>query len=270
MRKRLHKKNKFYDFRKAMALEIQQNKRSFIVYNILRLLVIVTMVRMFIMQNYESFFLCILTLVLLSIPTALQIYFKVKISSTLEIITMCFIFAAEILGEVNSYYIRIPCWDTMLHTLNGFLCAAVGFSLVMLLNSNQKLVFELSPFYICLVSFCFSMTIGVLWEFFEFAMDMIFHLDMQKDTVVTTISSVMLNPDGMQIPTAISGITSTSVNGQELPVNGYLDIGLIDTMEDLFVNLIGAAVFSAIGFLALKGNEREKKFVMHFTMQKKR
>lgn len=104
----------------------------------------------------------------------------------LEITILCFIFAAEILGEVNAFYVLIPGWDTILHTLNGFLAAAVGFSLVMILNDNEGLTFDLSPFFLALTAFCFSMTIGVLWEFFEFAMDCFFHTDMQKDTVIHT------------------------------------------------------------------------------------
>ncbi len=80
------------------------------------------------------------------------------------------------------------------------------------------------------------MTIGVLWEFFEFGMDRLFHMDMQKDTI--TISSVMLDPTNRNIPITIDNITSVAVNGQDLGFSGYLDIGLYDTMEDLFVNFI--------------------------------
>ena len=96
------------------------------------------------------------------------------------------------------------------------------------------------------------MTIGVLWEFFEFSMDRLFHMDMQKDTIVHTISSVMLDPTNSNIPITIDGITSVAVNGQDLGFSGYLDIGLYDTMEDLFVNFIGATVFSVIGYFYLK------------------
>ena len=80
-------------------------------------------------------------------------------------------------------------WDTVLHTLNGFLMAAIGFALVDILNRNKKISFQLSPAFLAVVAFCFSMTIGVIWEFFEFGMDQIFHLDMQKDTIVNTIYS---------------------------------------------------------------------------------
>lgn len=106
--------------------------------------------------------------------------------------------------------------------------------------------------YVSLVAFCFSMTIGVLWEFFEFSMDRLFLMDMQKDTIIHSITSVMLDPSNMNIPVTIGDITSVAVNGQELGFGGYLDIGLYDTMEDLFVNFIGALVFSFIGYFYIK------------------
>ena len=96
---------------------------------------------------------------------------------------LLFIFSAEILGEISSFYVLFPFWDTTLHTLNGFLAAAIGFSLVDLLNRSDRVKFDLSPLFLSITAFCFSMTIGVLWEFFEFAMDQFFALDMQKDTI---------------------------------------------------------------------------------------
>ena len=149
----------------------------------------------------------------------------------------------------------------MLHTLNGFLCAAIGFSLLDILNRNEKLAFTLSPVYLAVVAFCFSMTIGVLWEFFECAMDQLFLLDMQKDTVVRSISSVMLDPTGGNNPVAIRDIADVIVvtgAGEEiaLGLGGYLDIGILDTMKDLFVNFIGAVVFSFIGYFYVKNRGR--------------
>ena len=82
---------------------------------------------------------------------------------------LLFIFSAEILGEISSFYVLFPFWDTTLHTLNGFLAAAIGFSLVDLLNRSDRVKFDLSPLFLSITAFCFSMTIGVLWEFFEFA-----------------------------------------------------------------------------------------------------
>jgi hypothetical protein len=119
--------------------------------------------------------------VLFLVPAFFQKNFGIELPTTLEIIIMLFIFAAEILGELGAYYVKVPIWDTMLHTANGFLCAAVGFSLVDLLNRNNRFKFHLSPLYLSIVAFCFSMTVGIMWEFFEFSVDRYLLKDMQKD-----------------------------------------------------------------------------------------
>ena len=242
---------------------IRRQPVVFAVYLVLRLIVLASLVSAILRQEYESAFVCVLVLFLFMLPFFIQKNFGICLPSTLEIIILLFIFAAEILGELQSYFIQYPYWDTMLHTTNGFLCAAVGFSLIDILNRDAKIKFTLSPVYVALAAFCFSMTIGVLWEFFEFGMDRLFHMDMQKDTIVHTISSVMLDPTNSNIPITIDGITSVAVNGRDLGFTGYLDIGLYDTKEDLFVNFIGATVFSVIGYFYLK-HRGEGKFAKAF------
>ena len=242
---------------------IRRQPVVFAVYLVLRLIVLASLVSAILRQEYESAFVCVLVLFLFMLPFFIQKNFGIRLPSTLEIIILLFIFAAEILGELQSYFIQYPYWDTMLHTTNGFLCAAVGFSLIDILNRDAKIKFTLSPVYVALAAFCFSMTIGVLWEFFEFGMDRLFHMDMQKDTIVHTISSVMLDPTNSNIPITIDGITSVAVNGRDLGFTGYLDIGLYDTMEDLFVNFLGATVFSVIGYFYLK-HRGEGKFAKAF------
>ena len=208
-------------------------------------------------------FLCVLTLLLLMVPSFVQINLKIELPTTLEIIILLFIFSAEILGEIGAYYIKYPFWDTVLHTLNGFLAAAIGFSMVDILNRNERFSFQLSPAFMAIVAFSFSMTIGVIWEFFECGMDLFFGMDMQKDTILHTINSVMPDPAGGNHPTAITGIQEVMINGQPLGLGGYLDIGLFDTMKDLFVNFIGAVVFSVFGFFYVK-NRGKGKFVGRF------
>lgn len=248
----------------ALDMELREHKSSFAVYIILRAFVILAFVRQVLNGNYENAFLCILTLILLVMPSLVQLKLKVELPTTLEIILLLFIFAAEILGEIHAFYIKIESWDTILHTMNGFLMAAIGFALVDLLNREEKMTFQLSPMFMAVVAFCFSMTIGVLWEFFEFAMDYFFMLDMQKDTIVTNISSVMLDPTGGNTPTKWMDIQDVAINGKSLGLGGYLDIGIIDTMKDLIVNFIGAIVFSVIGYFYVKskGNGKfAKKFI---------
>lgn len=250
----------FFDGLKA---HIKQHKSAFVVYAVLRAIVILTLIRSVFRQDYQSVFYCSLTLILFFIPAFMEKNFGIVLPNTLEIFILCFVFAAEILGELNRYYLTVPHWDTMLHTLNGFLCAAFGFCLVDILTRNKHLKFTLSPIYMAIVAFCFSMTIGVLWEFFEFFMDCFFLSDMQKDTVISTISSVMLHPEGQNTAVIVKGIESTAVNGELLPVSGYLDIGLFDTMKDLIVNFIGAAIFSTIGYFYVK-TRGKGKLARHF------
>lgn len=256
-------------FRKAMDKEIKEHRNSYIVFSVLRLLVLVAMVRQMMLGNYEGLFFCILTLLLLYIPSWVQVQFHVELPPPLEITILCFIFAAEILGEVNAFYVLIPGWDTILHTLNGFLAAAVGFSLVMILNDNDRLTFDLSPFFLTLTAFCFSMTIGVLWEFFEFAMDYLFHTDMQKDTVIHSIHTVSLDTSRSNKVVSLAQIASVQVNGQELGVGGYLDIGIIDTMKDLLVNFVGALVFSIAGYFYARSKGQTKSAAINFVPCKK-
>ena len=226
------------------------------VYIVLRLLVILVMVAQFFNGNFENVFLCILTLILFLLPTIFEKSLQIDLPNALEIIILLFIFAAEILGEIRAFYTTFAYWDTMLPTINGFLCAAIGFSLVDMCNRHKRVSLSLSPVYMAIVAFCFSMTIGVLWEFFECTMDQFFLLDMQKDTVVNVISSVNLDPTGGNTPVAIKGITDVIVvcGDEQIPlgVGGYLDIGILDTMKDLWVNFIGAVVFSILGYFYVK------------------
>lgn len=237
---------------------IRRQPTVFAVYTVLRLIVLATLVSSIIRGEYESAFICLLVLGLFVLPFFIQQNFGIELPSTLEIIILLFIFASEILGELKCYFITYPHWDSMLHTTTGFLCAATGFALIDILNRNSKIKFQLSPIYVAVAAFCFSMTVGVLWEFFEFGMDRLFMMDMQKDTVVNAITSVMLDPTNSNIPVTIDGITSVTINGQELGLGGYLDIGLYDTMGDLFVNFIGAAVFSTIGYFYIKQRGKGK------------
>ena len=238
--------------RPSLHAAIRKKPAVFAVYIILRLLVILTLAASILRHDYESAFTCLLVLVLFMLPFFVQQNFGIELPTALEILILLFIFASEILGELQSYFITYPHWDTLLHTTNGFLCAAFGFSFIDILNRDSRLKFSLSPVYVAAAAFCFSMTIGVLWEFFEFAMDRFFLMDMQKDTVIHTISSVLLNEQHRNVPVIIRQIRSVSVNGTALALDGYLDIGLYDTMEDLFVNFIGASVFSVIGYFYLK------------------
>ena len=242
----------------------RREKRSVtMVYILLRTSVVLVMLAQIFNRNFENVFLCVLTLLLFMMPSLMERKLDIALPNTLEIIILLFIYAAEIMGEIGAYYVNYPYWDTVLHTLNGFLCAAIGFSLLDILNRHSEARFHLSPLYLAIVAFCFSMTVGVIWEFFECTMDQLFFLDMQKDTVVSAIGSVMLDPTGGNTPVVLKDITDVIIvqaDGTQtaLGLGGYLDIGLLDTMEDLFVNFIGALTFSIIGYFYVRSRGKGK------------
>lgn len=242
---------------RQLRQELRSKRMVATVYFALRASVILTLIAQIFNRNYENVFLCVLTLILFTLPTLLERRLNIALPDTLEIIILLFIYSAEILGEIQAYYTTYPYWDTILHTMNGFLCAAIGFSLIDILNRNDRFSLSLSPLYLAIFAFCFSMTVGVLWEFFECTMDQFFLLDMQKDAVVHSIATVMLDPTGGNKPQILRDITDVIVvqgdgTMTSLGLGGYLDIGLLDTMEDLFVNFIGAVVFSVIGFFYVR------------------
>lgn len=266
-------KKKIKSFRKDLIEGTNTHGKSVIrVYFILRFLVILCMVLEFLRGDLNNAFLCLLSLIMFLMPFFIEKKLKIDLPNTLEIIVLLFIFSAEILGEINNFYQVIPHWDTILHTLNGFLCGAVGFSLVDILNTNSKSV-NLSPIFVCLVSFSFSMTIGVVWEFFEYTADNSFiSTDMQKDKYIDTINTVITDETKTNTVIKYKDIEYSILydkDGKEIAkINNYIDIGLHDTMKDLGVNFIGALVFSIFGYLYIL-NRDKYNFIDHFLLKRR-
>lgn len=245
--------------KRKLISESKHKKRDLSVYIIIRTLVILTLIIQIIHRSWESVFICGLTLILLLIPSIVEKKLNIELPKLLESIILIFIFSAEILGEIQNFYGIIPYWDTILHTINGFIMAGVGFSLIDILNERKVFSIELTPIFVAIVAFSFSMMIGVMWEFFEYTSDQILWTDMQKDRIVTSVSSVKLNEKNENKPVIIKNIEKTTIkgeiNGQKEEVvveGGLLDIGLIDTMKDLEVNFLGAIVFSILGYIYIK------------------
>lgn len=234
----------------------EKSKVSLIVYSILRILVIVCMIRELSHGNIENAILCIISLLLFLLPAIAEKTFKIKLPVILEVIILLFIFSAEILVTINDFYGKFEIFDDILHTLNGFLCASVGFSLVYLLNENV-VSFKLSPIFVSLVAFCFSMTIGVIWEFYEYGMDRLGH-DTQNDKYLYELNTTYLEQGKVNIDNIDHTIIYDKDNNQLLVIDGYLDIGLHDTMHDLIVNFIGAIVFCIFGYLYLLNKKKYK------------
>lgn len=259
--------------RKALLRKRKEEPAAFWTYVVLRFIVILILIRCILRGDIESTFVCVLVLVIYLLPQFVENKLNIDIPTALEVIIFVFVFAAEILGELQSYFIKYSNWDTILHTSSGFLCAAVGFSLVDLLNRSDNVKVQLSPGYLAITAFCFSMTIGILWEFIELSADKLFLLDMQKDTIVNQISSVSLDPTNSNIPITVKDIQDvilvTGSGEVPLGLGGFLDIGLYDTMEDLFVNFIGAVVFSVVAFFECKSEKRPLTTALTLKRKKK-
>lgn len=245
----------------SRAKETMRRKRAeqpvvFVLYFVLRALVLVTLVRSAFLGHYEHMMLCVLTLVLLLVPSLIEHTLDIELPDLLESIILLFIFAAEILGEIDAFYIRIPFWDTILHTTWGFLCAGIGFALFDILNRSDSSKIKLTPLYMAVSAVAFSMCIGACWEIFEYLADSFIGVDMQKDTLVQTINTVWLDPTNSNVTIPVRDIVSTQItlaSGEVIQIpGGYLDIGIHDSMADLIVNLIGALVFAVIGFAYIK------------------
>lgn len=245
----------------SRAKETMRSKRAeqpvvFVLYFVLRALVLVTLVRSAFLGHYEHMMLCVLTLVLLLVSSLIEHTLDIELPDLLESIILLFIFAAEILGEIDAFYIRIPFWDTILHTTWGFLCAGIGFALFDILNRSDSSKIKLTPLYMAVSAVAFSMCIGACWEIFEYLADSFIGVDMQKDTLVQTINTVWLDPTNSNVTIPVRDIVSTQItlaSGEVIQIpGGYLDIGIHDSMADLIVNLIGALVFAVIGFAYVK------------------
>ena len=230
------------------------------VYYALRLLITLEIIRAIAVGHPYSVFVCVLVLILLLMPSILEHQLRIELPSLLEIIVLCFAFAAEILGEIESFYIIFPWWDTMLHTLWGFLCAGIGFAAVDVLNRSEATRIKLTPAYMAFAAFTFSMTIAACWEVFEYAMDNLFGFDMQKDTLVTAFGTVWLDPEQANNVIRVDDIVQTQItlaSGEVVTIEGgYLDIGIHDTVGDMIVNLVGALVFSVLGYAYVKTRDK--------------
>lgn len=260
---------------KSLKRSAKEERGVFVLYLAVRIVVVAVLARSLFTGRFDYALLCGLTIVLLLVPDFLERKLSIEIPGVLEGIIVLFIFAAEILGEIGAFYVIVPFWDTMLHTLWGFLAAGIGFAMVDILNRSESSRLNLTPLYMATAAFCFSMTVGAVWELFEFAMDSFFGFDMQKDTLVNQVSTVFLDPTNTNTVIHVKDVAQTAIttgSGHTVLVDGgYLDLGIVDTMEDLLVNMIGAAVFSAIGFAYVKNRKEDRRsFASNFIPKLKR
>ena len=175
-----------------------------------------------------------------------------------------YLFFTQILGEVCHFYQIVPHWDSLVHFLNGFLSSSIGFSLIMLLNS-RKIVFKLSHTFIIL-------TIGLTWEMLEYSADSILKLDSQNDHYINEINTIVLDPknegDIISIKNIGYIILYDKDNNKLIKLDGYLDIGIHDTMKDLIMNTLGTIIFIIFEYLYIV-NTKKYCFMEIFIIKRK-
>lgn len=172
---------------------------------------------------------CVAGIVVMMLPSIIERRWSIPIPNFIYVLYYIFLYCAVFLGEVLSFYYRIPHWDTILHVFSGAMLGALGFILVSLLNDNEKIHVQLSPFFIALFAFCFALAAGAVWEIYEFTVDSIMQLNMQK--YMTEAGEVLV--------------------GRE---------ALLDTMEDIISDALAALGVAVLGYISLK-KERAKQQV---------
>lgn len=160
--------------------EVRTQKINMAITNITRILLALIIVRGILVKDYNQLFIAFITIALTYYPSILEKRFGVYLPSSMQIIITLFIFGAQYLGEIRNFYRIFPWWDTALHTTSGVILGVIGFMFVYLLNEKYGKKVKLSPFFVVMFAFCFAVTMGVFWEFFEYGMDRIFGTNMQK------------------------------------------------------------------------------------------
>lgn len=164
---------------------------------------------------------CLLGMIALALPTVISHKWKLEIPSSIYILYVLFLYCSVFLGEVRSFYYQVPHWDTYLHVFSGAMIGALGFSVVKLLNEEDRIHIKLSPLFVAVFAFCFSVALGAIWEIYEYTVDGIMGLNMQK--FITAEGEVLAGR-----------------------------AALADTMKDIIVDTLGALVISVIGYISLK------------------
>ncbi|MDR0813169.1 MAG: hypothetical protein LBO63_04095 [Oscillospiraceae bacterium] len=168
---------------------------------------------------------CLLGIAIMFLPSILKKRRKLAITNRMHILFVTFLYCAIVLGEVRSFYYKVPHWDSFLHIFSGAMLGVVGFSIIDTLNDNKAIRTHMTDKFVAVFSFCFALSLGTVWEIYEFAGDCILSLNMQKFAL----------EDG------------TPLVGQ---------LALQDTMKDLIVDAVGVLAVVVYAYLMAKRKRR--------------
>ena len=229
----------------------KKNVGNKILYYLLQVLTLMTAIASLVMYivkregletTVNQIFMCVMALICINIPAFLEKKFKFYIPNYISIILYVFIFAHYVLGEVLRVYDHSMVFDKILHTTSGVIMSFIGFSFIFMLNKINPEKMKLSPFFIVLFTFCFTMTTEYVWELFEYSADRLLDLNMQRWQ---------------------DGITETLENGSVISSVPY-GSGLKDTMGDMAVNILGClgvCVYALVG-MKLKPDWFDGKLIL--------
>lgn len=186
----------------------------------------------------SNIFLGFLAIILFSVPWILESRFKFDIPNYLEIIILFFLFSAIVLGNIHNFLVTVKGYDKVLHIVSGTLISIIGYEIIHSFNLSRSENVRLGPGLLSIFAFCFSVTLLVLWEFYEFTIDTIAY-NLNNET-----------PRNMQ---RYQWISESLIYPQPY--------GLMDTMLDLAVGTVGAAVISVIGWRILLAKETKKGMI---------
>lgn len=206
------------------------------------LFTVFTIVMLCVQGRYDRLPLAIATLGLVLLPWLMEKLFRCRLWLPVYIFGLLYA-VGPMLGHCHDLYYTVACWDKLLHFSGGVMFAVVGVYFAGLLCRDRKNILLCAVF-----ALCFSVALSGVWEFVEFGSDRLLHTDMQDDSVITRLDSYMLD-EGIGEAGSIENIQQVLVDGTPLPVDGYIDIGLIDTMLDMLLESLGAVIFCGLYLL---------------------
>lgn len=208
-----------------------------IIFKLIKVIVSIHLFIVLIKGNLTTTFILLFTLILLFLADFVQK--KLCYKDSIKLLIYIFIIGTEVLGEAYNFYDRISYFDIIMHTLSGFIISAVAVSILKILNNNS------SKRLIIIFSLAFTMMIASFWEIMEFTIDRLVGSDMQKDTVITKVTSSLLSKDDVLTSKVVDKATLNNIDLVK-EYGGYIDIGLYDTIEDLIFGLFGAVIYIII------------------------
>ena len=217
---------------------------KYFVFYIVWFLVVLSLLYGVVVFDYRIMFISSFTIILYLILYILETVKGLKVPFCFKILLYLFLFCSLILGEVFGFYTSTSYWDLFLHFVSGIITFYLG---LLVFKRHINFVNKSMIFFCYLFSFCFSIMIGVMWEFVEFGFDKYLGCDMQKDTYLTHFNTVNFDNSNTY---HVNNIIKTEIYTKNALIvldKAYLDVGLSDTMSDLFANICGVFVASVMG-----------------------